>query len=511
MRFADPAEAGFSPAKLEAARDYYKSLDAAGALLIYDGAVLASWGDVERRFMCHSVRKSFMSAAYGARVDSGDIDLDQTLEQLGIDDHVEGVEPLTDVEKGATILHLLQARSGVYRLAAYEPPNNPKPDRHSHAPGTNWCYNNWDFNTLVTIFMQEVGEFFSDFQKTIATPIGMQDYRPRDGYLHLQADMSEHPAYPFRMSARDMARFGLLYLRDGHWGAEQVLSEDWVERSQVSYSEAWGGGGYGLLWWISGDPQLKEVGMYSALGSGGHAIDVLPGAKLVLAFRVDTFARRQVSSRSRETLLKMILDAQDGVAVEQPELVPTIVGERTTRVIRDFDPNDFVGRIDSGPGSGVRVWLSPEQTLVVDLPQRGSFDLTPLGGQNFFAEDMNLELILELDTEGVLSGLLSEQTLTSDGYARLQGGDVEGALEILGRCAREYPNSANAHDSYGEALEADGQLQAALERYTRAVELATGTGDSNLPVFRENLRRVQSMDTVPSDAQPSSADNSPAT
>ncbi len=499
MRFADPAEAGFSPAKLEAAREYYESLDAGGALLIYDGAVLASWGDVERRFMCHSVRKSFMSAAFGARVDRGDIDLDQTLAQLGIDDHVEGVEPLTEIEKGATILHLLQARSGVYRLAAYEPAENPKPDRHSHAPGTNWCYNNWDFNTLVTIFMQAVGDLFIDFEKTIATPIGMQDYRPRDGYLHLQPNMSEHPAYPFRMSARDMARFGLLYLRDGRWGAEQVLSEDWVARSQTSYSEAWGGAGYGLLWWISGVPELKEVGMYSALGAGGHSIDVLPGAKLVLAFRVDTFTSRRVPSESRETLIKMILDARDGAAALQPELVPTIARERISPVVHDFDPNDFVGRVDSGHGNGVRVWLSPEQTLVIDLPQQGSFDLTPLGGQKFIVEDSNFELLLELDSEGHLSGLLSEQTLNSDGYARLQGGDVEGALELFERCVREYPKSANAHDSFGEALEADGQLQAALEQYKRAVELATGTDDPNLTVFRENLRRLESDDAVSSD------------
>ena len=46
----------------------------------------------------------------------------------------------------------------------------------------------------------------------IADPIGMLDFRPRDGrYVH-GAD-SIYPAYPFRMSARDLARFGLLFLR----------------------------------------------------------------------------------------------------------------------------------------------------------------------------------------------------------------------------------------------------------------------------------------------------------
>ncbi len=49
-----------------------------------------------------------------------------------------------------------------------------------------------------------------EFQKRIATPIGMEDFKPED-VTYVRGEDSIHPAYPFRMSARDMARFGLLF------------------------------------------------------------------------------------------------------------------------------------------------------------------------------------------------------------------------------------------------------------------------------------------------------------
>ena len=116
MRYTNVEDAGFDPVKLEAARVTWEGLPSSAFLIIADGAVVASWGDVERRFMCHSVRKSFLSALYGVHVAEGNISLDQTLESVGIDD----APPLLASEKEARIIDLLKSRSGVYRPAAYE-------------------------------------------------------------------------------------------------------------------------------------------------------------------------------------------------------------------------------------------------------------------------------------------------------------------------------------------------------------------------------------------------------
>jgi len=57
-----------------------------------------------------------------------------------------------------------------------------RPERSSPAPGTFWYYNNWDFNALGTIFDQLSGEesIYTEFEKRIAGPIGMQDYHPAE-------------------------------------------------------------------------------------------------------------------------------------------------------------------------------------------------------------------------------------------------------------------------------------------------------------------------------------------
>ena len=118
MRYADPEEAGWSTEKLAEAEAYWESLDSAAFFVVENGAVVVAWGDVARRYMCHSVRKSFLSGLYGLHVDAGTIDREWTMAELGIDDD----PPLTDEEKTARVVDLLSARSGVYRLAAYAPP-----------------------------------------------------------------------------------------------------------------------------------------------------------------------------------------------------------------------------------------------------------------------------------------------------------------------------------------------------------------------------------------------------
>lgn len=220
------------------------------------------------------------------------INLDSTLGELGIDDNPPA---LTEVEKGATVRQLLAARSGVYHRTLYETPAMAKarPPRYSHAPGTFWYYNNWDFNALGTIYQRATGtDIFEAFNHKIARPTGMQDYRPRDG-SYVRGDASIHPAYPIRMSARDLARFALLYLHKGNWAGRQIVPRQWVQESTQAYSRSPFGQGYGYLWWtdfldgtIAPTLTLPE-GSFMALGAGGQYALVLPALDLVIVHRVD--------------------------------------------------------------------------------------------------------------------------------------------------------------------------------------------------------------------------------
>ncbi|MCH8126638.1 serine hydrolase [candidate division KSB1 bacterium] len=137
---------------------------------MYDGYIIASWGEIEYKYLVHSIRKSYLSAMYGIHVDLGNIDLNKTLADLNIDDTPN---PLTETEKHAKISDLLKARSGIYLPAAAESPQtrDGKPPHGSQNPGEYWVYNNWDFNALGTIFEQETNtKSFEEYEKRIAGP-----------------------------------------------------------------------------------------------------------------------------------------------------------------------------------------------------------------------------------------------------------------------------------------------------------------------------------------------------
>ncbi|GAI62377.1 unnamed protein product, partial [marine sediment metagenome] len=279
-----------------------------------DGIVVDAWGDITRNYMCHSMRKSLISALYGIYVADGKINTSKTLKELGIDDYT----PLTEVEKQATVADLLKARSGVYIPAAGESSGMKalRPERGSHLPGTFWYYNNWDFNALGTIFDQETGEknIYQAFKTRIADPIGMEDF-PIE-YLHYSYEpYSKHPYYGFRMSTRDLARFGLLFMREGRWRDQQIISPDWVQESTASHSEIGPDSGYGYMWWtgVKGGlfpgVEVKEHSFYAS-GYRGHYVIVLPYRNLVVVHRVNTdIGSASIDNKQIGALLWLILDA----------------------------------------------------------------------------------------------------------------------------------------------------------------------------------------------------------
>jgi CubicO group peptidase (beta-lactamase class C family) len=293
-----PEDAGWSAEKLAEAKSWSQQIaPSAAVMIVQHGLVVAQWGDVAIKSNLHSVRKSLLSALIGIAVDEHKIDLGATIESLGIDDNAPS---LTPTEKTATVGDLLKVRSGIYHAALYETPGmaRRRPARGSHPPGTFWYYNNWDFNALGTIYERATGDWiFAAFQGRIARPIGMQDYQPSDGE-YFRGAASDHPAYPIRMSARDLARFALLYLHDGRWDGRQIVPSAWVRESTQSYSEAFPdqgrGYGYGYLWWIgfpdnNGAPTVKvPPGTFAAMGAEGQYAFVIPAYDLVIVHRINS-------------------------------------------------------------------------------------------------------------------------------------------------------------------------------------------------------------------------------
>ncbi len=288
----NPGVLGWSEPKLAEAKRYFDALESTAFVLIDNGRMVVAWGDIEEPQSIYSVRKSLLSALYGVFVGDGKIDTSRTLQDLAIDDE----DGLTDAEKSARVVDLLRARSGVYHPAAYEPASMKKrrPKRGAHAPGAHFYYNNWDFNTLGTIFQNLTGlTVYDAFEKRIAAPLQMQDYTAADQSFHSES-VSRHPAYPFRMSARDLARFGMLFLCEGRWNDRQIIPRNWVAKSTRAHTEDTGrrGVGYGYMWWtaLPGKRHFKNhLGddAFSARGNGGQYVLVAPSENLVVVHLVD--------------------------------------------------------------------------------------------------------------------------------------------------------------------------------------------------------------------------------
>ena len=316
LDWLSPEDAGWSSADLQEAHQFAIESGCQAVMALYDGKVFFSRGNIHKNYEVHSIRETFLSALYGIHFARGNIDLNATLEDLHIDDIPPG---LTPAEKQARVEHLLMSRSGVYHEAADEDQTmiDERPPRGSHAPDTFFYYNNWDVNALGTIFEQETGEeIFDAFKKEIADVVEMVDFSIDNSSYQYEWDKSLHPAYHFRMSARDMAKFGALYQKKGNWKGVQVIESEWIDESTMAYStmENTNGLGYGYLWKII--PEDSEIGQmigyagYYHTGAGGDVLVIIPELELVIVERYDTDQDWDEPGAVGFELTMLILDAQ---------------------------------------------------------------------------------------------------------------------------------------------------------------------------------------------------------
>jgi CubicO group peptidase (beta-lactamase class C family) len=239
-------------------------------------------------------------------------------------DDVGGLLPR---ERGATIEHLLTARSGIYHPAANGGDNLAHaPPRGSQAPGAHYLYNNWDFNAAGAVFETLAGrDIYDALDRDLAQPLGLQDFERAKQVKNGNLTVSQYPAYPIWLSTRDMARIGLLALRAGQWGDRELVPSDWIRRTTrlVSPFSAMdqtfedspptvGRWGYGYLWWVwdALAPSDPMAGAFTAWGVGGQYITVIPKLDLVVAHKTDTANGKAVSARQFDAVLRMLIAAK---------------------------------------------------------------------------------------------------------------------------------------------------------------------------------------------------------
>jgi CubicO group peptidase (beta-lactamase class C family) len=299
----------------------------ATAVVVCDhGEELLCAGQPSVTVHCRSIRKTLLGALFGRHVASGAIDLAATLADLGIDDSVP--PSLTSEERSARVRDLLTCRSGIYHPSNHqgEAARAALPPRGACRPGTCFLYNNWDFNALGTILERVIGRsMFAEFADTIAGPSGMRDFNPARQRYATQG-WSEHRTYAFHISARDLARFGQLYLNDGRHNERSVIPPGWVTASTRPHTQTHRGPAYGYLWWAEHHGQLfagttVPAGSFAAIGTGGQFLLVMPAIDRVIALLADP-QRPGGTDRAahRPALAKLVHHATGGAVPLAPDM-----------------------------------------------------------------------------------------------------------------------------------------------------------------------------------------------
>lgn len=235
-------------------------------VVIRRGYVVAAWGDTNRADMTFSVTKSFLSTTVGVAFDRGLI--------KNVGDKVAAYMPagvdLFTSQHNAKITweHLLRQSSdwsgtlwGKPDWADRPPPNQTPAQWEKRAlvePGTVYEYNDTRVNVLALAALHVLKEPLPSVLKTaIMDPIGASDTWKWEGYDNSTVTIDGrrmvsvtgggHWGGGMFISAWDMARFGYLFLNDGRWGDQQLISKTWIgmARTPGPANE-----GYGYMNWF---------------------------------------------------------------------------------------------------------------------------------------------------------------------------------------------------------------------------------------------------------------------
>ncbi len=296
-KVSTPAKQGLDPMLVAELYHNAVQLETLYSLLIIKNGYLVAEdyfndGSVDQKDRLQSVTKSFTSALVGIALEQGCL---SNVDQKMLDFFPEIVDKITDPRKNQiTVRNLLEMRAGYPReeddqalwdglLSGRYPPLIEDFPLVSE-PGTRFHYSNLTSNWLGIIVDRSCGMNLKSYaEEHLFSPL---DVMP--GEWGQDAEGHNNGCGDLHLSARDAAKFGLLYLNDGIYEGNQVLPTDWVEDSLQTYSvnEAFVKRvgdfhdiGYGYQWWSA---NAGDYHVNFAWGHGGQLIVLVDELDMVI-------------------------------------------------------------------------------------------------------------------------------------------------------------------------------------------------------------------------------------
>ena len=295
------------PSALNAASDWaFKrdtpEQDTLSLLVVHRGKIIheryANGVDKDTRTRTWSTAKSIAVTLIGMLVEQGKLELDAP---LNIDWLPSVPAHESDPRDTITLRHLLNMSSGLYPVDSFgkeyvtgsglsywagaSSSTGARKRGLIRTPGTVWDYENYD--TLLAVQAMKStfkdDESYQQFPHTaLLRPLGMHSTllsTDRFGDFILSSQVYTN--------ARDLARFGLLYLQNGVWNGKRLISEKWIEfvRTPAPASKA-RGYDYGGQWWLVPDARTDvPKDAYATAGNRGQYVIVVPSHDVVIVRR----------------------------------------------------------------------------------------------------------------------------------------------------------------------------------------------------------------------------------
>lgn len=272
-------------------------------MILKNGYLVSSWGDIKRVDMTFSVTKSFLSTVAGLAVDQNLIADTNDMVGTYIWDGTFNEEHNSKI----TWEHLLQQNSAWSgelwggKDWADRPPREGGIDdwkfEKPKTPGTVMEYNDVRVNvlaySLTHVWRQPLPKVLKE---NLMDKINASTTWRWHGYDHAWTEIDGikmksvtgggHSGAGLFISTEDMARFGLLFLNEGHWKGKKLISKDWISKA-ITPSKS--NVNYGYMWWLNQKGNRHWEGLsekiYYAAGFGGNFIVIDKENDLVVVTR----------------------------------------------------------------------------------------------------------------------------------------------------------------------------------------------------------------------------------
>ena len=297
--------------------DSNSELGITNALLITQGGKIVfedySEGITQNtKLVSWSMAKSFTAAITGIMIDKGYI---SSVNESNLLPH------WSDLRGEITIDDLLNMKSGLEFSEVYNPSGRSDTlemlfgegmlDQATYAasfpiafsPGTTFNYSTGTTNILSKIIKNKLNERSLDYYDFINENL-MKKIGLNNTTLEFDKSGTFIGGSSVYASARDYARFGYLYLRDGKWEANQVISKNWIDETRVPSNNTYGI--YSNKFWII-DPTFRNgYGLpddtYYCAGFGGQYILIIPSKDIVIVRLGETYSSENSDPEANEVL-----------------------------------------------------------------------------------------------------------------------------------------------------------------------------------------------------------------